>query len=92
MLSRCVSTKLCLWSFKFSFSNLNYVVKLPDWPVPGYHGNSIKNPETQFCAHCHNAPTTQVWLTCDIFVFELHPFLCLANQRASSVVMATRSK
>ena len=26
------------------------------------------------------------------FVFELHPFPCLANQRASSVAMATRSK
>ena len=25
-----------------------------------------KNLETQFCAHCHNAPTTQVWLTYDI--------------------------
>ena len=30
----------------FGFSDLNYIVKLPDWPVPGYHGNRIKNPET----------------------------------------------
>ena len=42
MLSRCVSTKLCFRIFNLVFSNLNYVVKLPDWPVSGYHGNRIK--------------------------------------------------
>ena len=42
----CVSTKVWLRIFNCVFSNLNYVIKLPDWPVPGYHGNRIQNPET----------------------------------------------
>ena len=34
--------------FIFCFSSLNYVVKLPDWPVPGYHGNCLKNQGNSF--------------------------------------------
>ena len=28
----------------FFFQILNYVIKFPDWPLPGYHGNRFKNP------------------------------------------------
>ena len=30
--------------FDFFFQILNYVIKFPDWPLPGYHGNLVKNP------------------------------------------------
>ena len=35
----CVYKTMSPDSGLFFFSNLNYVVKLPDWPVTGYHDN-----------------------------------------------------
>ena len=87
MASRCVSTKLCHRIFNLFF-NLNYVVKLPDWPVPGYHGNRIKIRRHSFVRIViTHLPPKYGYIRC--FVFELHLFPCLTNQKASSVAIAT---
>ena len=51
--------------FWFFVQILNYVIKFPDWPLPGYHGNRIKNPASWFCANCSNVPPSQVWKYCE---------------------------
>ena len=60
---RPISTKP--WAcFDFFFQILNYVIKFPDWPLPGYHGNRVKNPASWFCANCSNVPPSQFWKYC----------------------------
>ena len=49
--------------FWFFIQILNYVIKFPDWPLPGYHGNRIKNPASWFCANY--VPPSQVWKYCE---------------------------
>ena len=56
------TTKSCFWFF---FQILNYVIKFPDWPLPGYHGNRVKNPASWFCANCSYVPPSQVWKYCE---------------------------
>ena len=51
--------------FWFFVQILNYVIKFPDWPLPGYHGNRIKNPASWFCANCSYVPPSQVWKYCE---------------------------
>ena len=51
--------------FWFFFKILNYVIKFPDWPLPGYHGNHVKNPASWFCANCSYVPPSQVWKYCE---------------------------
>ena len=51
--------------FWFFFQILNYVIKFPDWPLPGYHGNRVKNPASWFCANCSYVPPSQFWKYCE---------------------------
>ena len=34
-------------------------------PLPGYHGNRVKNPASWFCAHCSYVPPSQFWKYCE---------------------------
>ena len=45
--------------FLFLSQILNYVMIFPDWPLPGYHGNHVKNPASWFCANCSYVPPFQ---------------------------------
>ena len=51
--------------FWFLFQILNNVTKFPDWPLPGTHGNRIKNPASWFCANCSYVPPYQFWKYCE---------------------------
>ena len=78
--------------FWFFFQILNYVIKFPDWPLPGYHGNRVKNPASWFCANCSYVPLSQFLKVLRKLVFELRLLPCLTNHRPSLVTMATRLK
>ena len=54
-----------LFFFFFFFQILNYVIKFPDWLLPGYHGIRVKNPAPWFCANCSYVPPSQVWKYCE---------------------------
>ena len=52
-------------SFFYFFQILNYVIKFPDWPLPGYHGNRVKNPASWFRVNCSYLSPSQFWKYCE---------------------------
>ena len=70
--------------FCFFFQILNYVIKFPDWPLPGYHGNRQKSGFMVLCELflCTTLPILKVLRK---LVFELRLLPCLTNQRPSLV-------